>query len=96
MRAAEWRERLRRTGEDCYYEYNVLRLEDNTALGFLTGSQVNISLMAQELNDLGREGWRLVAAYTNELGKNSSAFGGLGMNATVDEHILIFERRVQL
>jgi hypothetical protein len=42
----------------------------------------------------------LVTAYSNELGKNalSGGVGGalLGVNSTVDENILIFERFVKI
>ena len=55
--------------------------------------------LAQTLNELGIDGWHLVTAYSNELGKNalSGGAGGvmLGVNSTVDENILIFERYVK-
>ena len=56
--------------------------------------------MAERLNELGIEGWHLVTAYSNELGKNalSGGVGGavFGVNSTIDENILIFERFVRI
>lgn len=56
--------------------------------------------MTHTLNELGIDGWHLVTAYSNELGKNalSGGAGGvlLGVNSTIDENILIFERFVKL
>ena len=31
--------------------------------------QANLELINEKLNELGAEGWKLVTAYTNELGK---------------------------
>lgn len=51
------------------------------------------------LNDYALDGWKLVSAYANELGHNSTSggFGGfsIGANSTVDQHILILERFVR-
>ena len=62
--------------------------------------KVDVATMTVILNDLGIEGWHLVTAYSNELGKNalSGGAGGalLGVNSTVDENILIFERFVKI
>lgn len=56
--------------------------------------------MTQVLNELGLDGWHLVTAYSNELGKNalSGGIGGVmtGVNSTIDENILIFERFVKI
>ena len=78
---------LKQSGADGYYEYKVIKLMDNVAAGCL-----DANLMMNTLNQMGLEGWRLVNAYSNELGKNALALGGFGVNATADEHILIFER----
>lgn len=93
-------ERLKSTGRDGYYEYKVLSLLDKGGLFKKDSGRVDIQSMTQTLNELGREGWQLVTAYSNELGKNalSGGAGGamFGVNSTVDENILIFERFIKI
>ena len=85
---------------DGYYDYKVISLSDVSGLFKKNSGQVDIEAMTQALNDLGLDGWHLVTAYSNELGKNalSGGVGGalLGVNSTVDENILIFERFVKI
>lgn len=91
---------LRKRNVDGYYEYKVISLSDVSGLFKKNSGQVDIETMTQVLNDLGLDGWHLVTAYSNELGKNalSGGVGGalLGVNSTVDENILIFERFVKI
>ncbi len=44
------------------------------------------------LSSYSAEGWKLKCTFTNELGKNSVSVGGIGVNSTMDQLILIFER----
>jgi hypothetical protein len=85
---------------DGYYEYKVISLSDVSGLFKKNSGKVDIEAMTKALNDLGLDGWHLVTAYSNELGKNalSGGVGGalLGVNSTVDENILIFERFVKI
>ena len=85
---------------DGYYEYKVISLSDVSGLFKKNSGKVDIDAMTRTLNDLGLDGWHLVTAYSNELGKNalSGGVGGalLGVNSTVDENILIFERFVKI
>ncbi len=84
---------LKSKGYEGYYEYTTLSLVDDD--GGLTTTQVT-----RLLNDYALDGWRLVSAYANELGHNSTSggFGGFstGTNFTVDQHILILERFVRI
>lgn len=93
-------ENLANLGLDGYYEYKVLSLLDANGIFNRDSGRVDIIKMTKVLNELGVEGWHLAAAYSNELGKNSSASGVGGMmfgtNSTVDENILIFERFVKI
>ena len=59
-----------------------------------TIGKADINLINEKLNELGSQGWRLVTAYTNELGKNGISVGGIGINSTADQNIFIFEREV--
>ena len=92
--------RLKSQGIDGYYEYKVISMLDVGGLFQSNSGRVNTEAMTQTLNDLGIDGWHLVTAYSNELGKNalSGGAGGmlLGVNSTVDENILIFERFVKI
>lgn len=85
---------LKVKGYDGYYEYTTLSMVDNDG-GGLTAEQVT-----KLLNDYALDGWRLVSAYTNELGHNSTSggFGGFstGTNSTIDQHILILERFIRI
>lgn len=85
---------LKEKGYEGYYEYTTLSLVDNDG-GGLTVAQVT-----GLLNDYALDGWKLVSAYANELGHNSTSggFGGFsnGINSTVDQHILIMERFVRI
>lgn len=75
------------------YEYDVVTIRDTA-----TGS-TDIAKLRQVLDEHGREGWHLVNTFTNELGVNSSrtsAYGvSYGINATIDEIVLIFERCIK-
>ncbi|MBQ8575797.1 MAG: hypothetical protein IJ447_07120 [Clostridia bacterium] len=85
---------LKARGYECYYEYTTLSLVDDDG-GGLTTSQVT-----RLLNDYALDGWKLVSAYTNELGHNSTSGGiggfSTGTNSTIDQHILILERFVRI
>ena len=91
--------RLKAQNIDGYYEYKVISLLDVGGLFKINSGRVDTETMTQTLNELGIDGWHLVTAYSNELGKNalSGGAGGvlLGVNSTVDENILIFERFVK-
>ena len=92
-------EALKKTGAEGYYQYKVISLMDIGGLFRSNSGRVNTEAMTQTLNELGMEGWHLVTAYSNELGKNAMSGGAggvlLGTNSTVDENILIFERFVK-
>ena len=92
--------KLKEKNIEGYYEYKVISLQDISGLFNRNSGRVNTEAMMQTLNDLGIDGWHLVTAYSNELGKNvlSGGAGGMafGVNSTVDENILIFERFVKL
>ena len=90
---------LKQMGAEGYYQYKVISLLDVGGLFKSNSGRVNTEAMMQTLNELGMEGWHLVTAYSNELGKNalSGGAGGfiMGTNSTVDENILIFERFIK-
>ena len=41
------------------------------------------------------QGWRLVTMYSNEIGKNAVALGGVGSNVTMCEDVLVFEKCIK-
>lgn len=73
------------------YEYVVEVIND---LGGLNGG-TDLAALNRVLQKRSAEGYRLVSTHTNELGKNSVSFSGVGTNATLDETILIFEREAR-
>lgn len=92
-------ENLKYNHHEGYYEYKVISLSDIGGLFSSNSGRVDVEKMTSVLNDMGLDGWHLVIAYSNELGKNalSGGAGGimLGVNSTVDENILIFERFIK-
>lgn len=93
-------EKLKERGADGYYEYKAISLLDASGLFSKNSGKVDTMAMTEILNELGLDGWHLVTAYSNELGKNALSGGVgeaiLGVNSTVDENILIFERFVKI
>ena len=89
-----WEERVKSANNSNYYEYKAVTVRD------LKRGGTDIETLNQTLNELGREGWRLVTSFTNELGKNNTAINvagtAFGINTTMDEVVLIFERAFQL
>lgn len=75
------------------YEYEIESITDS-ATGY-----INKGELKELLTRYARKGWRLKFALTNELGINKSSvgYGGFatGTNATIDETLLIFERKVR-
>ena len=80
---------LKSNGHEGYYEYKVITVNDTK------GGGTNVYALSAELNELGRMGWHLRSAYTNELGVNSTSVGGFGVNSTMDQHVLILERFIK-
>ena len=71
------------------YEYTVEVVYDK-------GGAANLQRINDILYDKGRSGWRLIAVSTNELGKNAVSVAGFGVNATVDQTLLFFEREKEI
>jgi len=75
------------------YEYKVVKITDST------DGRIDSDVLQKTLDLLSEDAWRLVHAFTNEIGKESSTIGAWGMaenvNHTIDETILIFERRIR-
>ena len=68
------------------HEYKVLSLRDQV------GGCVDPAIMQQQLNTLAADGWRVVAAYSNDIGTNAVSIGGIGINSSVGQNILVLER----
>ena len=71
------------------YEYTLDVINDKAS------GAANIDAILQSLQKHASEGWRLVTIFTNEIGKNAISVGGIGINATMDQSMLIFERKIQ-
>ena len=70
------------------YDYAIEVVYDNRS------GSADLASLESTLQRRASLGWRFVTAYTNELGKNSESYAGFGTNATIDQTILIFEKRI--
>ncbi|MBE5862775.1 MAG: DUF4177 domain-containing protein [Lachnospiraceae bacterium] len=75
------------------YEYDVVSILDKDHGG------VDTERMSEVIAFHASKGWRLVFAFSNEIGHDSSLseLGGvsIGINSTIDQNVLIFERCVK-
>ena len=81
--------RLEHYNKNAYYEYDYIVVE-NKLDGYTDKEKI-----AKIIREHAFQGWRLVTMYTNEIGKNAVAVGGVGANATMSEDILVFERCIK-
>lgn len=70
------------------YEYVVDVIYDKA------DGAANQEAIERVLDSRSRDGWRLVAVSSNELGKNAMSVAGFGVNSTVDQTLLYFEREI--
>lgn len=72
------------------YEYKTVIVED------LANGKINIEAINSILTRYSNERWRLHSVLASEIGKNATGINvggiGVGVNATADEILLIFER----
>lgn len=80
---------LKENGHEGFYEYKVVDIRDNNS------GAIDVYDATELLNSLGRNGWRLKCAYSNELGHNSTPGFTTTINSTIDQNILIFERFIK-
>ena len=71
------------------YEYEVETIP-NTIKG-----KTDTEQMFEIIKKYAQDGWKLHTVYSNELGKNGLAIGGIGVNSTYSEDIMIFERQIK-
>ena len=75
------------------YEYDVVTVIDNH------NGDADIYKISSVLQEHAEQGWRLISTLANEIGHTSSYSSisgmGSGTNATIDQIILIFERRIK-
>lgn len=78
--------------ENARFEYAVESIVDN-------GGATNTRQMAALINSYAKQGWHVKTIFTNELGHNASSVSvgmvGSGTNYTVDEVVIVFEKRMK-
>lgn len=89
--AKEWvdkLENLRKRGAEGYWEYETLTVHD------LHTGAINAAKVKETLCRMGWDGWELVTAYSNEVGRTERSVIGSKdrINATIGDTILIFRR----
>lgn len=70
---------------------NIVEYAVETVYDTASGA-TDIQKLSSVLKRYSSEGWKLKNTFTNELGKNSVSVGGIGVNSTMDQLVLIFER----
>ncbi|MBP5438497.1 MAG: DUF4177 domain-containing protein [Treponema sp.] len=68
------------------YEYDIVTIKDDE-----TGA-LDLQKLKDELTSHATQGWHLAKTISNELGQNKLGIGGIGINATINQTIIIFER----
>lgn len=75
------------------FEYRIVTVND------LSTGEIDDDKIQKVLNEWSGNGWTLHTIFTNEIGKTSSAASiggfGAGINATIDQTVLIFERCIK-
>lgn len=59
------------------------------------GGGTDVKTLSSVINRYAADGYRVVNVFTNELGKNATSIGGFGVNSTVDQVVVIFEKEVR-
>ena len=85
-----YNQRFEQYPRNAMYEYRIETVKDTAILGKFDKSTTEQILLAY-----AKHGWRLHTAFTNEVGKNAAFVGIGGVNATIEETVLIFERCIK-
>ena len=54
----------------------------------------DVDAIKRILAEKSSQGWRIISAYSNELGKNALSGMGFGTNTTASQDVLYFERKI--
>lgn len=84
-----YNERLEQYKRNPFYEYDFFTVPN------LSDGSTNKEAIKSIIESHAMQGWRLVTMYSNEIGKNAIAIGGVGGNVTMCEDILVFERCIK-
>lgn len=81
-------ENLRKQGAEGYWEYETLSVHD------LSTGAINAAKVKETMCRMGWDGWELVTAYSNEIGRTEHGLVGTKdrLNATIGDTVLIFRR----
>ena len=72
-----------------FYEYDLIVIPNNK------DGSTDTNQVVQSIRDHAHQGWRLITMFSNEIGKNALAIGGIGTNTTMCEDVLLFERCIK-
>lgn len=70
------------------FEYDVVSITDDEV------GKLDINKLKSEITSHAVNGWRLAKIMSDEMGQNAVKIAGFGLNATINQTILIFERRI--
>lgn len=81
--------RIEQYKKNPYYEYDYIVVQNKG------DGSTDKERIAKIIKEHAFQGWRLITMYSNEIGKNALAVGGVGANCTMCEDILLFERCIK-
>lgn len=88
-----YNERLEQIKKNPFYEYDYIAIPN------MSDGSTDKERIRDVISSHAMQGWRLVAMYSNELGKNSMGVAvagvGGGTNSTMCEDIMVFERCIK-
>lgn len=72
-----------------YYEYDYIVIPNKS------DGSTDSEKISRIIEEHAFQGWKLITMYSNEIGKNALSVGGAGVNITMCEDILLFERCIK-
>ena len=73
------------------YDYKIETIRDKQFFG---AGGTNTVMLNNIISKYASQGYRISNVFTNELGKNAHTVGGVNYNSTIDEVVLIFEKKI--
>ena len=87
--AKMYNKRLDQYMKNPFYEYDYIVVPNKP------DGSTNQEYIKEIITSHAMQGWRLIIMYSNEIGMDAYAVGGVGSNVTICEDVLVFERCIK-